>query len=196
MRRTRSLAEVQEFFALIDSMNEAPHETACAGNVNRGVLCCLVAGRSIVCTLSSCPPVADRSSFADGGRGVGRSGSLLASMDVLAYSRGPGAFTGVRIAAAAVQAMAFARDLPVLPVSSLAKPGTGAWRVHGAHVCYLYLMHAWMRCISAAMRLDGADATVGYEHLCAPGPCRRSLHGIFFAAGNGAGVYESLLRAQ
>ncbi len=43
----------------------------------------------------------------------------LGQLDGLAYSRGPGAFTGVRIAAAAVQAIAYARDLPVLPVSSV-----------------------------------------------------------------------------
>ena len=43
----------------------------------------------------------------------------LAECDVLAFGCGPGAFTGLRIAAGVIQGFAFALDKPVIPIVSL-----------------------------------------------------------------------------
>src|SRR5690554_1877457 len=44
----------------------------------------------------------------------------FADIDVIAFSRGPGSFTSLRIGIGVVQGIAWASDCPVVPISSLA----------------------------------------------------------------------------
>ncbi|MGD8784381.1 MAG: tRNA (adenosine(37)-N6)-threonylcarbamoyltransferase complex dimerization subunit type 1 TsaB [Thioalkalispiraceae bacterium] len=62
---------------------------------------------------------------------MARTGISFSQLDAIAFSRGPGSFTGLRICASITQGLAIAYGLPVIPVSSLASLAQGSFRLDG-----------------------------------------------------------------
>lgn len=59
----------------------------------------------------------------------------LKQLDAIAFTRGPGAFTGVRIGTSVAQGLSVATDLPLIAVSSLAVLAQGSYRETGNDHC-------------------------------------------------------------
>lgn len=121
-------------------------------------------------------------------------GIAKTQLDAIAVARGPGAFTGVRLAVAIVQGMALALDLPVIPVSTLAalalrapdaNDGTRILSAIDARMGEVYL-GAFVRDDAALLRALGDEwmATPASPNL--PGDGSWLGVGSGFAAGEGA----------
>lgn len=124
---------------------------------------------------------------------LGEAGWRLTDLDAIAFGRGPGAFTGVRIATGLVQGLAYGAGLPAAPVSDLAAQALRCAREQGAqHV--LCLQDARMGEIYWAAfdcRQPEAPVPLGPERVSrpdalAPADFDSGWHG----AGNGWAAYE------
>ena len=123
-------------------------------------------------------------------------GLPLASLDAIAFGRGPGSFTSLRIGIGVVQGLAWGAGLPVVPVSSLAAVAQAAIAVTTAEVSTICVaMDARMQEVYTANFQRGGDGFViapSEEQVCSPGLVSVPEDGPFIAAGNGFDRFEEL----
>ena len=129
---------------------------------------------------------------------LAEAGLARAALDALAFGRGPGSFTGVRIGTGVIQGMAFALDLPVVPISSLAALAQGAFRAHRAQAVLTAIDARMDEVYWGAFREEnGLMRAVGTECVRAPEAVPvPSGDEDWFGAGTGWGAYERPLRGR
>ena len=116
-------------------------------------------------------------------------------IDAIAYGSGPGSFTGLRIAASAVQGLAFAADIPAVAVSTLAcqaqtalrqglaQEGDRVFSALDARINEIY--YACFKIV------NGQPESVGEAKACAPADVRLdSIEQTLVAVGSGCQFVE------
>lgn len=106
---------------------------------------------------------------------LAEAGITAAALDALVLGRGPGSFTGLRIATGVVQGLAFALERPVVPISSLAALAQGSLNEEGkpagqvltafdARMGEVY-WGAWQRNADGLVELLGSEAVLAPERV-------------------------------
>lgn len=120
-------------------------------------------------------------------------GVSLSQLDAIAFGRGPGAFTGVRIAIGVAQGLAYAWDVPLMPVSNLAAVAQQApARARTVLVCMDARMHEvyWGVFVRAD---DGLMTPLEPERVAAPAHVQPGAATTLDAGlGTGFGAYPQL----
>jgi tRNA threonylcarbamoyladenosine biosynthesis protein TsaB len=99
--------------------------------------------------------------------GFAKTNTQAAELTAIAFSRGPGSFSGVRINAAVTQALAWANDIPVIPVSTLQALAQSAYRLSGLTAVTAVLDARMNEVYIASFQLDenGVMQAVDEEQL-------------------------------
>lgn len=137
---------------------------------------------------------------------LAEAGVSLRQLDGLAFGRGPGSFTGVRIATGVIQGLALASDLPVAPVSTLAALAQGAFRPDGPE-CIVAAFDARMGEVYLGIYTLGGIYAPGATGMCAattvqplrpeavidPAAISASLTGAWTGVGSGFKTHRAAL---
>ena len=122
----------------------------------------------------------------------------ISDLDAIAFGQGPGAFTGVRIAVGVIQGLAFAHNIPVIPVSTLAAL---AQLFAKEHNYVASAIDARMQEIYWGLYKKndlGLMQLITEEKVCSPDdiPTPSEGEGEWFGAGTGWNSYSETLQSR
>lgn len=122
---------------------------------------------------------------------LAEAGLVLTQLDAIAFGRGPGSFTGLRIGAGVAQGLAFGASLPVVPVSSLAAlaQGVDASKVLAAIDAHMNQVYWGMY----QRNPQGIVELVDQECVVAPHDVKLPEGKNWVGAGNGWDRYSAVL---
>lgn len=116
-------------------------------------------------------------------------------LDAVAFGRGPGGFTGVRIGTAAAQAIALGGDIPAAPVSNLAAIAARAHRENGDEKVAVAIDARMGEVYWGAFQIQNIEPElIGSEIVCPPQNVPE-LDSEWVAAGTGWEAYPEVLTA-
>ncbi len=125
---------------------------------------------------------------------LAEAGLSLNQVDAIAYGRGPGSFTSLRLGIGVVQGLAFGADIGVTGISSLAALAQSSAMLEAGRLLLIATDARMQEVFSASYRVTeeglvvaetGESVAPPQQILIPPGPC--------FGLGNGFSVYREAL---
>lgn len=129
---------------------------------------------------------------------LARAGLERSQLEAVAFGRGPGAFTGVRIATGVAQGIAFALNIPVTPVSTLAALAHRVWRETGHQKIAVAIDARMGEVYWGCYHVEGSGKVIlhGEEQVCAPQAVPALVGDGWTGAGSGWESYGETLHAR
>ncbi len=119
----------------------------------------------------------------------------IAEIDAVAFGRGPGSFTGVRVGVGVAQGIAFARDVPVIPISSLAAVAQGAADALDIDKLAVAMDARMGEVYCANYQLEnGTVRLIDNERVCPPEQFKPDSTQQWTGIGTAWSVYDEILR--
>jgi tRNA threonylcarbamoyladenosine biosynthesis protein TsaB len=119
-------------------------------------------------------------------------------LEGIAFGRGPGSFTGLRIASGVAQGIAFAADIPVAPISSLATLAQAAYIENGAEKVLAAIDARMSEIYWGCYIIDkqGIMRVDGMENVCAPDKIDLPSTVQWYGVGSGWATYAEKLTTK